>query len=337
MQALHRVNGVVSSALPSSVIQPGSSDRHQDKVVVVPSLNGTTLPANNNNTIGSSNTDIMTLSRLASLSKTLNQSGGGGGTIVGSLKGGVLIGGGETSLEGGMSQHKHQVLNNSHLHHGSTTKSMKTEATPSNTTNNGLDNNQTSSSSITRDGQVQNFIKRHCYSLIDTRSSRLSSSQSGLENRVRSSLKTLRSSQLRISHTHTLNELSSHKKGSEVEEDDTPLMLTVDGSSNTSFNSSIDSSSNGSLLAPLLLSSGNKVSCALQQHLHCLESFIDEEATDTSSDEEEEMETLPNNGKTKSKNDRYIRYVVLSLLHPLNFCCMYYWKCVYIFYNGNQL
>lgn len=299
MQALHRVNGVVTS--------------HQDKVVVVPSLNGTSLPANNNNSIGSTNTDILTLSRLASLSKTFNQSGGGGG------------GGGMNQISSSSIARDGQVQNFIKRHYCSLidTKSSGLSSTQSgleilNQSGGGGGTSETSSSSIGRDGQVQNFIKRHCCSLIDTKSSHLSSTQSGLENRVKSSLKTLRSSQLRMSHAHTLNELISHKKRPKVEEEVTPLLLTVDGSSNTSFNSSIGSSSNGSLLAPPPLPSDGKVSSALQQHLHCLESFIDEEATDTSSDEEEEMEALPNNGKTKSKNDRYIRYVnLLSLFLSL--------------------
>lgn len=293
MQALHRVNGVVTS--------------HQDKVVVVPSLNGTSLPANNNNSIGSTNTDILTLSRLASLSKTFNQSGGGGG------------GGGMNQISSSSIARDGQVQNFIKRHYCSLidTKSSGLSSTQSgleilNQSGGGGGTSETSSSSIGRDGQVQNFIKRHCCSLIDTKSSHLSSTQSGLENRVKSSLKTLRSSQLRMSHAHTLNELISHKKRPKVEEEVTPLLLTVDGSSNTSFNSSIGSSSNGSLLAPPPLPSDGKVSSALQQHLHCLESFIDEEATDTSSDEEEEMEALPNNGKTKSKNDRYIRKLAVK-------------------------
>ena len=299
MQALHRVNGVVSSPLPTTLsIQqnPEEKERRQEKVVGPP-LNGTT-PVHTK-TGGGDN--MMTLSRLASLTKTLNH-GGGGGVMVNTLNGG--LGGGEVSFKGangGYKQHQLVIVNST---------STRTEATPSSTDSAGriIRTSSSSSSSSSSNGtETQGFIKRHCCSVMEADPSHISNTQLILEERVRSSLKKLRCRQLHLSHTHTLNQVSAAHKRRVEDDEDTSGML-IDGNSNTSLTSSLDTSAGSSVLAPPPPRSPGKVANALQHHLHYLESFVDDDATDASSDEEE-TETLPPKGRAKSKNDRYMRYV----------------------------
>ena len=302
MQALHRVNGVVSSPLPTTLsIQqnPEESERRQEKVVGPP-LNGTTTV--HTKTGGGDN--MMTLSRLASLTKTLNH--GGGGVMVNTLNGG--LGGGEVSFKGangGYKQHQLVIVNSTNT---------RTEATPSSTDGAGRvtrTSSSSSSSSSSNGTETQGFIKRHCCSVMEADPSHISNTQLILEERVRSSLKKLRCRQLHLSHTHTLNQVSAAHKRRVEDDEDTSGMLT-DGNSNTSLTSSLDTSAGSSVLAPPPPRSPGKVANALQHHLHYLESFVDDDATDVSSDEEE-TETLPPKGRAKSKNDRYMRYVGMFL------------------------
>lgn len=309
MQALHRVNGVVSSPLPTTLsIQqnPEESERRQEKVVGPP-LNGTT-PVHTK-TGGGDN--MMTLSRLASLTKTLNH-GGGGGVMVNTLNGG--LGGGEVSFKGangGYKQHQLVIVNSTNT---------RTEATPSSTDSAGriIRTSSSSSSSSSNGTETQGFIKRHCCSVMEADPSHISNTQLILEERVRSSLKKLRCRQLHLSHTHTLNQVSAAHKRRVEDDEDTSGML-IDGNSNTSLTSSLDTSAGSSVLAPPPPRSPGKVANALQHHLHYLESFVDDDATDASSDEEE-TETLPPKGRAKSKNDRYMRYVRMFYLYECITC-----------------
>lgn len=218
--------------------------------------------------------------RLASLTKSLTQT---------------------VPLKGKIHHH-----NSSLTHHES--KRMKTESAPTSV-----------GSSVT-----QHFISRHCSSVIQDSSSRLSGTQVHLEQRLKSSLKKLRCQQLHLSHSHSVAQVHSYRTNSNNDNDRVAAAHLISGSTTHSTNTILNSSDGGSSISSKLLSSDTPsvqptcskgVSTALEQHLKCLESFVDEDATCNSSDEEEEeTRTIVR----KSRNDRYVRYV-LTGQHGIHF------------------
>lgn len=181
----------------------------------------------------------------------------------------------------------------------------KTEATPT--------TQEVTSSTHPVVPSAQNFINRHCSSVVQSSSARLSSGQTLLEQRLKVSLKKLRHSQLRLSHHHSKSQIKSYK---ETKSCISSIVRLEDDKADSSNNTSMESCSSSSM-DPSFVTSGlpstssgsapypHDVSNALQQHLQCLESFVDDEATSTSSDEEEELDT-----SQKAKSERYFKYVI---------------------------
>lgn len=211
--------------------------------------------------------------RLASLTKTLAQS-----TLKGKL-------------------HR----KNGTIHSHTEPKETRTEATPS--------NQQTSTAHPLPLTSAQVFINRHCSSIIQTNSTRLSSTQTLLEQRLRNSLQNLRRQQLDLSRAHSTAQIKCYKNGQcvtntgTIEEKVTP---SVD-----SNNTSLDSCSSSTLSSTNMtagpsspqLPSPAEISTSLQQHLQCLESFVDEDLTCSSSDEEEEIVQR----RHKNRNEKHAR------------------------------
>lgn len=173
-------------------------------------------------------------------------------------------------------------------------REMKTEAKP--TCHNGPTlpigtTSGTHSSSSGKDSS-SDYITKHCTGLLKKTASRLSTSQSEIEQRVTNAFHTLRQQQLCLSHSHTTNQLEHrHLSTSDI------LMHRVDSLSSevTPFESPLSSQSFtdvSSVSMHLPSSSSNEnaslPSFALQKHLQGLGSFVDDEATCSSSDEEED-------------------------------------------------
>ena len=200
----------------------------------------------------------------------------------------------------------------SHLASSSSTNEVqKTEAVPTT-------QQEVTSSTHPVLSSAQNFISRHCSSVVQSSSTRLSSTQVLLEQRLKNSLKKLRHNQLRLSHKHTKNQIKAYKEIQPCVHNINQLeeSTTDSTSTNTSMDSSCANSSVGVMAeVPSKVQSkipSREVFGSLQQHLQCLESFIDDEATSTSSDEEEEIHS-----SEKPRSERYLRYVVTGQIKDM--------------------
>lgn len=192
-------------------------------------------------------------------------------------------------------------LKNGTIHKSREIREMKTEAKPSSNngaTANGFENKETSSV----------YITQHCSDLLKKTTSRLSTSQTIIEDRVSKSLHALRYHQLSTSHSHSSRQITSQYS--------TPSLNIATGSENLSSEatppsgspnvstvsnrSSMDSDS----MSPCLPDSSSHESLSLssysiQKHVQGLRSFVDEDMTCSSSDEEEDNHVL--------RNKRYLR------------------------------
>ena len=173
-------------------------------------------------------------------------------------------------------------------------RKMKTEAKPTCvnglTLPNGSGHHKESSSE---------YITKHCKGLLKKTTSHLATSQSVIETRVANSLQALRHRQLTISHEHAAHQLEcqqhsipdSLSKLYQVQ-DQSNEATPPSGSPNTSLGST-HSSADVCLTSPCIPDSSSHESMGLstfgiQKHLQGLGSFVDDEATCSSSDEEED-------------------------------------------------
>lgn len=207
--------------------------------------------------------------RLASLTKTLTQS-----TLKGKLN-----------------------RKNGTIHSHTEPKETRTEATPS--------NQQTGTAHPLPLSSAQGFINRHCSSIIQTNSTRLLSTQTFLEQRLKNSLQNLRHQQLDLSRAHSTAQIKCYKNGQCITNTE-KIEEKVD-SNNTSLDSCSSTmlSSTNMTVGPSSpeIPSPAEISNSLQQHLQCLESFVDEDVTCSSSDEEEEIVER----RHKNRNEKHAK------------------------------
>ena len=166
------------------------------------------------------------------------------------------------------------------------------------------------------------YIARHCTMFQNKTTSRLVSSQTEIEKRVTKSLQTLRHRQLTLSHGHCKRQIRSHGTTTSNTGNCVSRMQGIEnrcneatpplGSPETSVDS-INSSFDLSLPSPCAPDSSSQEATAetsytLQKHLQCLENFVDDEATCSSSDEEDDVAGI----LTKKKQDqKHLKLVAL--------------------------
>ena len=194
-------------------------------------------------------------------------------------------------------------------------REMKTEAKPTCINGVSLTNSISSDSS-------PDYIAKHCAGLVKQTILKLSSSQSEIEHRVTKSLFTLRHRQLAMSHSHSVCQIESQepttsdnftglcRNDSSFSNEATP----PSGSPSTSIHSnhsSIDRSFT-SLCVPDSSSHENTsiASFTIQKHLQGLGSFVDDEATCSSSDEEEDSVLV--NKRLQLKRPKLVKLIIAS-------------------------
>lgn len=136
----------------------------------------------------------------------------------------------------------------------------------------------------------QSLISRHCSTLVHSRSNHLTSANLEMEKKLSSTLRKLRQKQLSLTHTHTTRQLEAFSTHSLS----TSSSSSLSGSNEESENSLM--SSHGLASSPLPSTSSNagisEAATSLQQQLQCLEQFVDEDVTCSSSDDDEDDEML---------------------------------------------
>lgn len=163
------------------------------------------------------------------------------------------------------------------------TRTPKTEATPT-----------PGQAPLTIQPTPQSLISRHCSTLVHSRSTKALSNHSKMEHKLSSSLRKLRRRQLMVTHAHTSRQLEAYNSLDQA--------ATVGtAQSGASESPSTHDESGGSSLDVLHSPTDSQKSVAvgpgageaarsLQQQLECLESFVDEDLTCSSSDDEDEEE-----------------------------------------------
>lgn len=165
----------------------------------------------------------------------------------------------------------------------------KTEATPT-----------PGQGSLSCQPNPQSLISRHCSTLVRSRGSKAASTHTEIDKKLSCLLGKLHRRQLALAHTHTNRQLEAYSSpqttapcpvpgGTPASGDENPLgTLDHSTSGGSSFNliqSPADSQSSSNAGMDFGEAARN-----LQQQLECLEHFVDEDLTCSSSDDEDEEE-----------------------------------------------
>ena len=146
---------------------------------------------------------------------------------------------------------------------------------------------------LTLHSTPHSLISRHCSTLVHSRNTSAEATHTTIDHRLSASLNRLRQKQLVLAHTHARRQIATHEQTlSEETTDETKLDSSNSSSLNDTEGSSIELPFFPSESKVLTKSVSDSVR-SLQHHLECLESFVDDEMTCSSSDdEEEEMERV---------------------------------------------
>lgn len=194
---------------------------------------------------------------------------------------------------------KRNGLSTNHRHHNM----MKTLATPSS-----APSLSTSEPILTPD-----LIQRHCSTILKSTSAQLTKEQDRVEGRLNKSLHRLRRRQFSLSHTHTKRQIEIRStREDDIRPPEIPhssLLGDLESSSDSTISLAPSSPPplpkdlpEGPALRPKEPLKDHKASYSLQQQLQALQSLVDDDATCSSSDEEEDVRI------ETGKKDRWSRY-----------------------------